>query len=71
MPYAKAVSAKSHEFNAKGDEVHTDYRRMLQLVLAAGYSGFVGIEYEGSVHEEYEGIRLTKALLERLQRELA
>jgi sugar phosphate isomerase/epimerase len=71
MPYAKAVSAKSHEFNAKGDEVHTDYRRMLQLVLAAGYSGFVGIEYEGSVHEEYEGIRLTKALLERIQRELA
>lgn len=71
MPFAKAVSAKSHEFDAKGNEVHTDYPRMLRIVLAAGYSGFVGIEYEGSVHEEYEGIRLTKQLLERLQRELA
>ncbi|MBM3990241.1 MAG: TIM barrel protein [Planctomycetes bacterium] len=71
MPFAKAVSAKSHEFDARGNEVHTDYSRMMRIVLAAGYSGFVGIEYEGSVHEEYDGIRLTKQLLERLQLELA
>ena len=71
MPFAKAVSAKSHEFDSRGEEVHTDYHRMMRIVKAAGYSGFVGIEYEGSKHEEAEGIRLTKVLLERIQHELA
>lgn len=61
MPFARAVSAKSHEFNAAGDEVRTDYRRMMRIVLDAGYRGFVGVEYEGDGHSEYEGIRLTKA----------
>ncbi len=71
MPYAKAVSAKSHEFNDAGDEVHTDYLRMLRIVKEAGYRGFVGIEYEGGKHSEDDGIRLTKALLERVRAELA
>ncbi|MDP6251826.1 MAG: sugar phosphate isomerase/epimerase family protein, partial [Verrucomicrobiota bacterium] len=43
MPFAKAVSAKSHEFDENGDEVRTDYRRMMGIVLAAGYHGYVGI----------------------------
>ena len=47
MPYAKGVSAKSHDFDANGDETKTDYRRMLKLVLDAGYHGYVGVEYEG------------------------
>ena len=47
MPFAKAVSAKSHDFDGKGNETHTDYFRMMKIVLDAGYSGFVGIEYEG------------------------
>lgn len=67
MPFARGVSAKSHEFNEQGDEVHTDYRRMLGIVLRAGYSGYIGIEYEGSKHEEPDGIRKTKALLEKLR----
>lgn len=71
MPYAKAVSAKSHQFDADGFEVHTDYRRMMRLVVDAGYRGFVGVEYEGSQHTEDEGIALTKALLERVRDELA
>jgi sugar phosphate isomerase/epimerase len=70
MPFAKAVSAKSHEFDADGNEVHTDYRRMMRIVLDAGYRGYVGIEYEGSKHTEPEGIRATKALLERVRAEL-
>jgi sugar phosphate isomerase/epimerase len=70
MPYAKAVSAKSHEFDGRGEEVHTDFHRMLRIVTAAGYHGYVGIEYEGSRHSEPEGIRLTKALLERVHDEL-
>jgi L-ribulose-5-phosphate 3-epimerase len=65
MPYAKAVSAKSHDFDEQGNETKTDYFRMMDIVLAAGYSGHVGIEYEGNVHSEREGIRLTKELLQR------
>ena len=47
MPYAKAVSAKSHDFDTSGNETGTDYDRMLRIVLDAGYRGYVGIEYEG------------------------
>lgn len=71
MPWARAVSAKSHEFDAAGDEVRTDYRRMLKVVKDAGYRGFVGIEYEGDRHPELEGIRLTRDLLLRVRDELS
>lgn len=71
MPFARGVSAKSHDFDANGNEIHTDYRRMMRIVLAAGYHGFVGIEYEGSKLSEPDGIRATKALLERVREELA
>lgn len=71
MPYAKAVSAKSHDFNDAGDEVHTDYRRMMKIVLDAGYRGYVGIEYEGGKHSEQDGIVLTKKLLERVRDEMS
>jgi sugar phosphate isomerase/epimerase len=70
MPFAKAVSAKSHEFDEAGDEVRTDYRRMLKIVLDSGDRGWVGVEYEGDKHSEEEGIQLTKALLERVREEL-
>ena len=71
MPYAKSVSAKSHEFNDKGEEVRTNYHRMMRIVVQAGYHGYVGIEYEGDKHSEPEGIKLTKTLLERVRKELA
>ena len=67
MPYAKAVSAKSHDFDSDGNEIHTDYVRMMKIVLEAGYSGYVGIEYEGKKISEIEGIRATKDLLERVR----
>ncbi|MEY3458683.1 MAG: hypothetical protein RL215_1840, partial [Planctomycetota bacterium] len=70
MPFAKAVSAKSHEFDKDGNETKTDYLRMMKIVLAAGYSGYVGIEYEGGGLEEYAGIRATKALLEKVRSQL-
>lgn len=66
MPFAKAVSAKSHEFDDKGNEVRTDYVKMMEIVLAAGYHEYVGIEYEGEKHSPAEGIKLTKTLLERI-----
>ena len=70
MPFAKAVSAKSHDFDDAGNETKTDYLKMMKIVLAAGYSGYVGIEYEGSRLDEYAGIRATKALLEKVRTEL-
>jgi L-ribulose-5-phosphate 3-epimerase len=65
MRYAKGVSAKSHDFDAQGNETKTDYNRMMKIVLDAGYHGYVGIEYEGDKLPEPEGIRATKKLLER------
>lgn len=71
MPFAKGVSAKSHDFDAQGNETHTDYRRMMKIVLAANYHGFVGIEYEGTILDEYAGIRATKKLLEVILEEMS
>jgi len=71
MPFAKAVSAKSHNFSEMGDEIDTDYRRMMRVVLDAGYRGYVGIEYEGDGLSESEGILATKHLLERVRDELS
>jgi sugar phosphate isomerase/epimerase len=71
MPFAKGVSAKSHDFDEKGNEVHTDYRKMLDIVCNKHkYRGFIGVEYEGSKVGEDEGIRLTKKLLETVRAEL-
>jgi sugar phosphate isomerase/epimerase len=66
MPFAKAVSAKSHDFDEQGNEINTDYARMMGLVIDAGYRGFVGVEYEGSTLSEEAGILATKALLEKV-----
>ena len=67
MPYAKAVSAKSHDFDSNGNEIHTDYFKMMDIIIKENYSGYVGIEYEGQSSNEMEGIRLTKILLEKIQ----
>lgn len=71
MPFAKAVSAKSHDFDEAGNETHTDYYRMMKIVLDAGYKGYVGIEYEGSKLPEPEGINATRKLLEKVREKLA
>ncbi len=70
MPYAQAVSAKSHQFDDDGNEVKTDYTRMMKIVLDAGYHGYVGIEWEGGSPGELEGTLLTKKLLERVREAL-
>ena len=71
MPYAKAVSAKTHVFGPEGDETETDYLKMMKIVMDAGYHGYVGIEWEGAKPSEVEGIKLTKQLLERVRNQLA
>ncbi len=70
MPLAKAVSAKAQGFDAQGNELNTDYRRMMKIVLDAGYHGYVGIEYEDTRLTEAEGILATKRLLEKVRDEL-
>jgi len=63
MPYAKGVSAKSHNFDEEGNEKDKDYYRLMKIVKDAGYKGFVGIEYEGRELPEKDGIIATKKLL--------
>jgi L-ribulose-5-phosphate 3-epimerase len=70
MPFAKAVSAKSYDFDKDGNETTIDYEKMLKIVVAAGYHGYVGIEYEGERLSEPVGILATKALLERVRSRL-
>ncbi len=65
MPFAKGVSAKSNDFKEDGSEVEMDYGRILKIVKDAGYTGYIGIEYEGSRLSEDDGIRATKDLLIR------
>ena len=63
MPVAMAVSAKSYNFDENGNETTIDFVKMLQIVKDAGYTGFVGVEYEGDVLDEKAGIEATKDLL--------
>jgi len=67
MPFAKAVSAKSHDFDDNGDEIHSDFFKMIDIMLSFGYDGYVGIEYEGSKLDEIAGILATKMLLEKVR----
>ncbi len=66
MPFAKGVSAKATGFDAQGNCTETDYLKMMAIVKAAGYTGHVGIEYSGGTLSETDGIKATKALLERV-----
>ncbi|MGE5296459.1 MAG: sugar phosphate isomerase/epimerase family protein [Solirubrobacterales bacterium] len=65
LPFAKGVSAKTYDFDANGEQPLMDYKRLIGLVKAAGYKGYIGIEFEGNTQPEDEGIRKTKALLEK------
>jgi len=70
MPYAKGVSAKSGVFDENGNEVNSDFLRIMKIVKESGFRGYVGIEYEGAELSEDEGIKATKALLEKVFAEL-
>ena len=66
MPYAKGASAKTYDFDSNGNCIETDYYRMLKIIKDSGFHGYIGIEYEGDKFSEEEGIRKTKALLEKV-----
>jgi sugar phosphate isomerase/epimerase len=63
MPFAKGVSAKANDFEQNGNEKVMDYVKLMKIVKDAGFRGYVGIEYEGDVLSEDDGIKATKALL--------
>jgi L-ribulose-5-phosphate 3-epimerase len=83
MPWVKeAVSAKAYDWDTGAGRFYTedrrermemtlDYERLMRIVLGAGYSGYVGIEYEGQKHSEIDGIKRTKQALEELRALLA
>ncbi|MCV6606260.1 MAG: sugar phosphate isomerase/epimerase, partial [Porticoccaceae bacterium] len=66
MPYARAVSAKTLDFDADGQHLTFDFQRLMKTVMAAGYDGYVGIEYEGEQLSEDAGIKATLALLKAI-----
>ncbi|MEM9941449.1 MAG: sugar phosphate isomerase/epimerase family protein [Planctomycetota bacterium] len=71
MPWAKILCAKAKAFDDQGNETNVDYRRMLKIAKDAGFRGFIGIEFEGHEIEPLEGIKMTAALIEKIQMELA
>lgn len=81
MPYAKGISAKTHKFDAQGNETESDFRKLFKIIKDAGFTGYVGIEYEGGLMNMYnptggylssdDGVKATKKLLERVRTELA
>ena len=82
MPFAKAVSFKTHRVSddpdgthfrhnwATGEYTEIDFVRLMRITLDAGYRSWVGIEYEGSDVDEYEGIRRSKDILEHIHEQL-
>lgn len=71
MQYAKGVSAKTHDFDAQGNETTKDYGKLIKIVLDAGYHSWIGIEYEGEKLPEREGIAASLRLLKRMQAQFA
>ncbi|MCW3080552.1 sugar phosphate isomerase/epimerase family protein [Segetibacter sp.] len=71
MPFAKGASAKALDFDENGNCIETDYTKMLKIVKDSGFHGYIGIEYEGNKLSEEEGVRKTKALLEKVAASMA
>ena len=65
MPYARGVSAKAYRFDAEGNEISIDFKRMAEIVKAANFDGYIGVEYEGDELSESDGIKATKKLIEK------
>jgi sugar phosphate isomerase/epimerase len=66
VPFAKGISAKTFKFDENGNEPDIDYTKMFKIIYDAKFTGIVGIEWEGDGFSEEEGIKKTKALLEKV-----
>lgn len=79
MPWVKeSVSAKAWDWDTgagkfytesrrEGSEMTLDFERLLRIVVAAGFHGYVSIEYEGAKHSEIDGIKRTKQALDEIR----
>jgi sugar phosphate isomerase/epimerase len=75
MPYAKGVHAKTHVFDAEGNDQETDFCRMFKIIRQSGFTGWVSVEYEGGLFkmytkeakylDDYAGTAATKKLVEK------
>lgn len=70
MQAAKGVSAKSYDFDTNGNETTIDFVKMLQIVKDAGYTSYIGVEYEGDRLSEEEGSIATRKLLLSVAKQL-
>jgi sugar phosphate isomerase/epimerase len=79
MPWVKqAVSAKSFDWDTGAGKFYTedrrepreitlDFERLIKIVVAGNYHGYIGVEYEGQKHSEEDGIIRTRQALEELR----
>ena len=65
LPFAKGVSAKTYDFDSNGEQPLMDYKRLMGIVKRSSFKGYIGIEFEGTKGNEDDGIRKTKALIEK------
>jgi hypothetical protein len=65
LPYAKGVSAKTYDFDGNGQQPLLDYKRLIGIVKASGFKGYIGVEYEGINQSEEDGILNTQKLLKK------
>ncbi len=76
MPFAKGVHAKTHVFDANGNDTETDFKKMFSIIKDSGFKGWVSIEYEGGLIKMYSkddkyldddaGVLATKKLIEKV-----
>jgi L-ribulose-5-phosphate 3-epimerase len=69
MPLAKGVSVKPRVWDFAGNSSDIDLRRMMKIVVDAGYRGHCGIEY-GPEGKELEGVRRLREQLEAVREQL-
>ena len=63
LPHAPAVCAKALKFDEEGNETHTDFYRMLEIVYQSDFSGVISIEFEGHGMDPVAGSLKTKELI--------
>lgn len=76
MPFAKGIHAKTHVFDANGNDTETDFVKMFKIIKDSGFNGWCSIEYEGGVIKMYTkddkyldddaGVLATKKLIEKV-----
>ncbi len=64
VPFAVACHAKFFEFDEHGNDTQIDAGRIRNIFKAASFDGRLALEFEGQM-DDGEGVRLSKALLER------